>query len=133
MKPLDRRRFEALAGYIRSPWSVFIARELAWYEEGDEKLLGVITLDTNDNDFVATALGRDALSRFRAVSLEINLASQEEATEWLRARLAELVQEPPESFHQGDEQGAPVDFFKPVVAIGKRAEAFERLRTILFI
>jgi len=129
MKPMARRRFEALAGYIRSPWSVFFARELAWYEEGHEKLLGVISLDTSDNDYVATVLARDALNRFRAVSLQINFATAAEAEIWLRQRLAELVSEPPGSFRQGDERGAAVDFFQPVVADEKRATAFERLRT----
>ncbi len=30
MKPIDRRRFDALAGYIRLPVSVFFMKELAW-------------------------------------------------------------------------------------------------------
>lgn len=129
MKPLDQRRFESLAGYIRSPGMFLSAKELAWYEAGNEKLLGLVSVDTNDNDYVATVLGRDALSRFRAVSLQINLATVDEATRWLEVRLAELVEEPAESFHQGDEEGGPVDFFAPVVVTDKRAEAFERLRT----
>lgn len=39
MKPLDRRRFDALPGYSRSPYSVLFADELAWLAESDEKLL----------------------------------------------------------------------------------------------
>jgi len=38
MKPIDRRRFDALAGYTRSPISVFFMRELAWYKQDDETL-----------------------------------------------------------------------------------------------
>ena len=40
MKPVSIERFNALAGYIRSPWTSLSAKELAWYEAGDEKLLG---------------------------------------------------------------------------------------------
>ncbi len=129
MKPVTRRRFEALAGYIRSPWSVLLARELAWYEEGNEKLLGLVSMDIQDNDYVATVLARDAMNRFRAVSLQINFPTTQEATKWLRGRLMELVDEPAESFHQDDEGGAPVDFFEPVVPSERLAADFERLRT----
>lgn len=129
MKPLDRRRFDALAGYIRSPYSVLFAEELAWFEERDEKLLGVVSLDTSDHDYVATVLARDAVNRYRAVDLKICLETQAAATIELRDRLAALADEPAEFFHQGDETGRPVEFFTPLIPLERRSPAFERLRT----
>lgn len=129
MDPIPIERFNALAGYIRSPWIALAAKELAWYEAGDERLLGVVSLDTVDDDFVATILARDKKRRFRGFSLQINIKTQEEATNWLRDRFAELLPEPPETFYQGDELGSAMDFFTPVVDRARLSPSFERLTT----
>jgi hypothetical protein len=102
---------------------------LDWYEAGDEKLLGVVSLDISDHDYVATVLARDAKKRFRAFALTINLETQDAAREWLDERLNELLPYPPEHFHQGDEQGAVVDFFAPVTDAARRHQHFEHLTT----
>jgi hypothetical protein len=106
-----------------------IARELAWYEKGNEKVLGVIALDLADQDYVSYVLGRDAKNRFRAVWLECSIKRQEVATIILEQKLAELAQAPPEEFHQGDERGRPVDFFAPVVAPARQNRMFRTLIT----
>ncbi len=117
-----------MAGYIRSPYSVFFAEELSWFEERDEKLLGVVSVDTSDGDYVLTVLARDAVNRYRAVDLQTGLETQAAATIELKARLAALADKPAEFFHQGDERGQPVDFFTPVIPPERRSQAFERLR-----
>lgn len=129
MKALSVLRFDALAGYSRSPYLPLSARELEWYEEGDERLLGAVSLDTQDEDFIYTVLGRDAMGRFRAVHLEIDIVSIEEARERLRVALADLVQRPPAEFHQGDEHGPPMDFFTPIVAPERLHPIFRTLTT----
>src|ERR1035438_476956 len=115
MNAIPKLRFDSLAGYSRSPIAAFVARELAWYEEANEKILGLIALDLPDQDYVCYVLGRDAKGRFRAVWLECSLDSQERATALLEQKLAEFANAPPEEFHQGDEVGRPVDFFTPIV------------------
>jgi hypothetical protein len=129
MRPIPIERFNALAGYIRSPWIALAAKELAWYEAGDEKLLGVVSLDTVDNDFVATVLARDKKGKFRGFSLQINIKTPEEATNWLRDSFAELLPEAPETFHQGDEIGSAMDFFTPVADRALLSPSFVRLTT----
>ncbi|RPJ78166.1 MAG: hypothetical protein EHM13_15000 [Acidobacteria bacterium] len=91
MKRLSKLRFDALAGYIRDPYSVFFAEELDWFQAGDEKLLGLVSIDTSDNDYVATVLARDKRGRFRAVGLEINLPYREEAMGRLETMLSALA------------------------------------------
>jgi hypothetical protein len=129
MKLISRRRFDALAGYIRRPETVLVMKELAWYEERDETLVGVVGLDTSDGDYVSIILGRDAKKRFRAVDLKHSIPTQTAAAIWLRDRLAELSEKPAEFHYQGDEKGGPVDFFDPIVPLERRAPAFEQLRT----
>jgi hypothetical protein len=116
MKRLSKLRFDALAGYVRSPYSVFFAQELDWFEEGDEKLLGVVSIDTSDSDYVAAVLARDKRGRFRGVDHLINLPFREEAIGRLQTMLSALVGKPAEEFYQGDEEGNRVDFFNPIVA-----------------
>ncbi len=127
MNAISELRFNSLAGYSRSPTLALIARDLAWYEDGNEKVLGLIALDLPDQDYVSYVLGRDAKGRFRCVWLEVSLATQEEAAALLERKLEEFAQALPETFHQGDETGRPVDFFKPVVPDERQHRVFKIL------
>ena len=69
MNTLPKVRFDALAGYSRSPYISLSARELGWFEEADGKVLGVVSLDVVDRDYVWIVLARDAKNRYRAVDL----------------------------------------------------------------
>jgi hypothetical protein len=124
MKPISQLRFDSLAGYSRSPTMALVTRDLAWYEEADEKILGAVALDLPDQDYV---IGRDAKGRFRAVWLECNVNSQARATALLKEKLAEFAKAPPEEFHQGDEVGKPVDFFTPIVPADRQHKVFSTL------
>ncbi len=115
MPKIQKRRFDALAGYTRRPDVVLIAEELEWYSEAGDRILGVLIRDRIDGDFSWVALGRDRRNRFRAVALNVSIPSQEAATQELASKLVELSSAPDEQFCQGDEVGAPVDFFAPVV------------------
>lgn len=127
MNRLDKRRFEALAGYIRSPYSALFAKELSWFEVGDEKLLGVISLDTSDNDFAAMVLARDAVNRFRCVDGKASLPTEADAIAYLEERLIANLPQPAEYFFQQDEPAKPTEFFAPAVKADKMAEAFKAL------
>src|SRR5262249_46577315 len=51
IKPLARRRFDALGGYARSPEFVLIAEETEWYGSQDERLIGMLLRDRVDDDY----------------------------------------------------------------------------------
>ena len=127
MSPVSRLRFDALAGYSRSPTQALVAKELAWYEEGDERLLGLVSLDLTDQDYVSHVLARDARSQFRCVWVECSIETQEGATALLQRKLAVYAQSLPEEFYQDSEAGRPVDFFTPVVADNRLHAAFTAL------
>ena len=110
MKRLSKVRFDALAGYSRSPYANLFAEERAWYEEANEKLLGVVSLDVADRDFVWMVLARDAKNRFRAFALETSIPTQSQAEEGLVRAIAKYGPRPAQDFFQGDESGLPVDF-----------------------
>ena len=65
MRTIPLMRFDALAGYCRDPMARVAAEEIAWFEEGDESVLGALIRDRIDGDFGGIVLGRDEEGRFR--------------------------------------------------------------------
>jgi hypothetical protein len=114
MKALTLSRFDALAGYIRSPESLLISRELEWYADDAERVLGVLLLDLSDQDFGGVVLGKDARRRYRAVSLSDFCLSRDTARNLLQVELEEWSRKPDSEFWQGDEKSTPMDIFAPV-------------------
>ena len=110
MKEIPELRFNAIAGYARDPRAVLTGEEVAYYEAEDGKILGLIIRDRTDNDFAGMAFGRDAKRRFRWTSMTDFLESSGQAHDALAELMANLLDEPDEFHHQGDEKGAPVDF-----------------------
>jgi hypothetical protein len=103
------------------------AEELDWFSAGDEKLLGVVSVDTSDHNFVATVLARDQRRRFRAFTWQINLPFREQAIGWLESKMVELVGQPDEHFHQGNETCEKLDLFTPSVPPAKMSPSFRAL------
>lgn len=127
MKPISKLRFDSLAGYSRQPMMPLLVQELWWFEEANEKVLGLLALDRTDNDYLYYILGRDAKGRFRAVSVECSISTEQEAYSRLERKLSEQSQMEPSSFHQGDEVGERIDFFIPVIDTDKRHPNFQAL------
>jgi len=116
MAPISRPRFDALAGYTRLPAIVLIIQEAAWFATADERLLGLLTWDRFDRDYGWIVLGRDRCGRFRAIDQNVSYPTFAEAQDHLAAAIETHAALPDESYYQGDEVGAPIDFFTPTVA-----------------
>ncbi len=104
-----------------------VAEEMGWFEEAQEKVLGVLVRDLPDNDFACYVLGRDAKGRFRAVWIDCSIPTLEGATALLEKKLAEYAQLRPEEFYQGDEVGKPMDLLAPVVEADNQHHNFRDL------
>lgn len=124
---LDKRRFEALAGYTRHPKIALIAEEIDWFADRDERVLGLLALDRIDADFSWVVFGRDAVKRFRAINAKTSYQTAHEAYEALMAAMRDAASQPDENFHQGDEEGAAVDFFEPAVDEARMHSSFRML------
>lgn len=127
MKPISKLRFDSLAGYSRAPEFPLIVHELGWFEEGDERVLGVLAVDISDNDYDCFVLGRDRKDRFRAIWFNHSIPTHEQAYSRLAVKIAEFARMPSEAFYQDDEVGRPLDFFTPVV----KSESLHRGFSIL--
>ena len=124
---IPRLRFDALAGYSRQPTAEVFAGELAWYECTSAPILGVLIIDTTDEDFGGIVVGRDEGRRFRCVEVVGFDDSPEAAEVRLIASLEEWAKRSPADMEQGGRQYPFVDIFKPIVAPDKMDMAYARL------
>ena len=128
MQAIARGRFDALAGYCRDPMARVTAEEMAWFEYGGERVLGVVIRDRADGDFGGIVLGRDEKGRFRWISgLREFYATQSEAARELAAEMTRRAAEHAQNYWQGDPKGKPADFFEPVVSPDRLNENFVHL------
>jgi hypothetical protein len=111
---LTELRYNALAGYARSPWTWITSNELEWYSEAHEKVLGVLIQDTTDLDFACVVMGRDRIGRYRAVHLSPFVATVGKARTAMSELLPQYALLDPVEFEQGDEPKTRLNFFNPV-------------------
>jgi len=114
VKGMDRKRFDALAGYSRDPLLAVIGIELAWFSNIDETILGVLVQDRFDRDFNAVLLCRDEARRFRAFDTAVSLKDKESAMVWLCDSIQKHTSGGLTTYPQGDDR-KPIDLFTPVV------------------
>src|SRR6266436_4525940 len=114
MEPLSQLRFDALSGYCRSPQTLIDSIELEWYSEANEKVLGVLIQDTEDEDYSGIVLGRDRAGRYRAVDVMPFFETVDETRDAIPAVLQEWAAKDLDQYEQGDEPRQAVDFFTPL-------------------
>lgn len=114
MRRIARARFDAFAGYCRSPQVSHWAHELEWFESPDDNVLATLIIDS-DEEFSGIVFARDLRDRFRWVGQTPFFPTADGAVE----ALALLVEETSDDLEirrvQGDERGGSVDFFAPTV------------------
>ena len=127
MQTIPLIRFDSLAGYCRDPMARIAADEIAWFEEGDESVLGALIRDRMDGDFGGIVLGRDEKGRFRWIGGTGFHDSTRTAKAELSVKMQQKAAEPAQKHWQGDGKGRLVDFFRPVVRRSRLNEDFLRL------
>lgn len=130
MEAISKVRFEALAGYCRSPETIFFAEEVQWLQARNEDVLVVVIRDRTDNDFSAILLARDLKLRYRWIDMTEFFESPDAALTAASQRLDAALLDLDKQRAQGDEQGNPIDFFKPTVQQEKLHPDFVSLNTL---
>jgi hypothetical protein len=126
MRAISRARWDALAVYCRKPLARVFARELAWFEAADERVLATLIVDT-DGEFCGIVLARDLLERFRWVGATDYFNTPEQALTNLHRKIMSLLPNLEKERNQGDESGRVIDFFSPLVDEEKLHPHFRRL------
>ena len=115
MIDIPKARFDALASYCRSPLTAVLVTETRWLAFMDERVLATVIRDT-DGDFSGVILAKDTKERYRCIDTTGLSASIDEASRATEQRVREISPTLEQLRRQGDEHGAPVDFFRPVRA-----------------
>jgi hypothetical protein len=127
MNAISKLRFDSLAGYSRDPMTPLLVEEEGWFEDANEKVLGMLGFHPQDNDYVIYVLGRDAKGRFRAVWVDCSIVSASEAYVKLETSMSEHARMDPVEFYQNDEISEQLDFFTPVVPDDNLNPSFRHL------
>jgi hypothetical protein len=78
IKRLTRARFNALC-FSRTPPAAMMSREVEWWSDTEERVLGIVLFDLTDKDWAWIVLGRDERGLFRAIDINASIATQEDA------------------------------------------------------
>jgi len=123
---LSLKRFNTLAGLSRSAGASYVSRELAWFTNEDESILGTLLIDTIDNDYVAILMARDEFGKYRCFDIECSIPNIEDAKKWLIRAMKWHTCQNSKIVPQGG-SAAGIDLFTPVVPAGKQHPYFVRL------
>ncbi|KAA1395117.1 hypothetical protein [Aeromicrobium ginsengisoli] len=126
MRRIARARFDAFAGYCRSPLVSQLAHELEWFESADGNVLATLIIDT-DEEFSGIVFARDLRDRFRWVGQTSFFLTADAAVEALGPLVEEISSDLETRRVQGDERGGSVDFFAPTVPNERLHPNFRRL------
>ncbi|NIJ09534.1 hypothetical protein FHS31_003167 [Sphingomonas vulcanisoli] len=110
-KRISLSRFNLLAIGTRLSPAPYLYEEVAYWADLEERVIGVIARDNQDNDYYWALLARDRNGRFRSVDINSSLRSADYATVALRERIAKAVTEDDLALlgTQGDETNHPTD------------------------
>lgn len=126
IKKISVKRFNALAGHSRSAAASYVSKELEWYANSTESVLGVLLLDTIDDDYAAVVMGRDENNRFRAIEVESSFPLKYDASQWLERTMKWFAATGKRIFPQGDPQKG-INLFAPVIPIERQHPYFAKL------
>lgn len=110
-KRLIPARFDLYALGTRQSPVRLISRELTYWSNLDETIIGAVTLDLIDDDFGWVLLVRDRIGRFRAAEVDCSLPTARRAEAALRIAMAQAETERnlQQLGIQGDEPNAAFD------------------------
>jgi len=112
--------------YKRIQSAAYLSRELAWFSNEDETVLGILLLDTIDNDYASIVLGCDESGRFRAINVESSFPDKDSAVNWLHNIIKWHTCNSPAVFPQVDKSES-LGLFTPIVPPEKQHVYFRRL------
>jgi len=126
IRELTLARFNALAGYSRSPVTEHVVQELAWYSDEAERVLAVVIRDVIDGDFAGVIMARDQFDVFRCVDTESSLPNQRDAIAWVHRMIRNYAFQETSATANSEGQ-AGLDLFRLVVAAERVHPHFSRL------
>ena len=126
IRKINKQRFDALT-YAKHPYAGMIGREVEWYSDSTDNVLGAVVLILTDNDWSWVVLGRDEAALFRAIDFAVSLPTVAKARKILRERMSKHSKTGKSTFPQGDVVRQKNLFAEPVVTSAKLCKHFKIL------
>jgi hypothetical protein len=126
LREVSKARFDAFAGYARSPEVALIAHEIAWFESASSEVFALLVVDRNA-EFTGLVFVADLNGRFRWATQTGTFDNIPEAVEELGALVAHVLSDIDAFRKQGDESGEATDFFRPRVPADRRHPTFRQV------
>lgn len=110
--PLTPERYNAFVAWTRSPIFEAYGREVEFFANRPQTLIGVLIIDRTDRDYGCVVLGRDRKGRFRCIDMSASM-SRTQARHALFASMRKHTESGQSVFPQDDEHEdkAGVDLF----------------------
>ncbi|MDD2747822.1 MAG: hypothetical protein PHG39_09755 [Acidithiobacillus ferrooxidans] len=126
-------RYNAYIAWTRSPVADAVGKELEFFSDEDETLIGVLIMDRSDRDFGFVMLGRDVKKRFRCIDVNCSM-NKTEARHALFASFRKYIASGDTVFPQGDEKSdkAGVDLFNTNLPVDQQHPSFHKLCSLPF-
>lgn len=86
--PINKNLFNIFLLFTREPFVRYLTKELEFYSNGNNELIGLISLDFTDNDFYTAILSRDTSKQYRAEKIEASIPTIEEARAWIDEQMS---------------------------------------------
>ncbi|HDD44786.1 MAG TPA: glycosaminoglycan attachment protein [Candidatus Desulfofervidus auxilii] len=117
VKRIDPKRFEIYVSLSRHPYAFYFCKEIAWYSNIEESILGVVVLDLTDYDYAAIVLGKDSNGIFRAIDYQVNFDTIEKAIAWLFRMIKwySFVEKQKNSSTSCNKKKKSINLFKPII------------------
>jgi hypothetical protein len=126
IRVITKPRFEALS-YARVPFVKSISKDIEWFSNSGNNILGSILIDITDNDYVAIVLGRDEAGVFRWIDGEVSIGSIDEARSILIEKMVSKSNTGKEEFPQGVITRDKNLIFNPIVKEEKMLDDYKTL------
>ena len=126
LREVSRARFDAFAGYARSPEVTLVAHEIAWFESPSSEVFALLIVD-RDAEFAGLVFVADLNGRFRWSTQTGYFDNIPEAVEELGALAAHVLSDVDAFREQGDESGEATDFFRPRVPVNRQHPTFRQV------
>lgn len=115
IRKITKRQFDAFC-YSRQPLVRIIAKEVAWYEALNRKLLVTVLYDYTDGDYGIIVLGRDASKVYRWIDSGPQFYdTQQKAEAAISNVIKQYENDGNEFYRQGDEKSSPNEILIPCV------------------
>lgn len=112
---ITHERYEALTA-AHLPHRKAVARDYEWYSDHEEVLLGLVFLDTVDNDWGYAVMARDERSVYACIDIDVSIVQRHKARKLLFKKMQQHLKSGKRDFAQGNNAKTRTAVFEQVVS-----------------